>query len=449
VSARAPLGPWLAAIEATDDLVLTGRLGATVGTALQARVPGCRTGDLVEIQRSTAAGGPLLAEVVGFDGATTWLSPLADPAGLAPGDPIRPTGAPLSIVAGPEVLGRVLDGLGRPIDGGPPLSGPAAWPVDRSPPDPVTRPRLVRPLAVGIRAIDGPCTLAEGQRVGLFAAAGVGKSTLLGQIARQADADVFVVCLVGERGRELREFLDDALGEAGRARGVVVCATSDAPARVRMRSVAVATALAEWFRDRAGKRVLLLVDSLTRYARAAREVGLAVGEPPARRGYPPSVFAGLPPLLERAGTAAPGGSVTGIYTVLVEGDDHDEPVADELRGLLDGHVVLRRHLAERGHFPAIDVPASLSRSMPAVTTERHRSAAGHLRTLLSTYESQRDLVLLGAYRRGSDPKLDRAMDRMPEIEAFLRQGVQEHAPLPETLSALDRAVGAAKDGVHR
>jgi len=331
----------------------------------------------------------------------------------------------------------VLDGLGQPIDGLGPIDGAPRSVYQRSP-DPLTRPRITRSLATGVRAIDALLTLGEGQRVGLFAGSGVGKSTLLGQIARQADADVFVVCLIGERGREVREFLEDALGTEGRRRGVVVCATSDAPALVRLKSAHVATAIAEHFRDQ-GKRVLLMMDSVTRFARAGREVGLAAGEPPARRGYPPSVFAALPELLERAGTSERG-SITGIYTVLVEGSDMEEPVADEVRGILDGHIVLDRALGARGRWPAIDVLKSLSRVMPAVTSEAQRDQANALRGHLAAFEEKRDLVSLGAYKAGSDPALDAAIARMPAIEAFLRQRPEARVDVTQTWQALEAAL---------
>jgi type III secretion protein N (ATPase) len=291
-----------------------------------------------------------------------------------------------------------------------------------------------RALALGVRAIDGLLTVGEGQRIGLFAGAGVGKSTLMGQVARNTDADVNVICLVGERGREVNEFLEDALGPEGRARSVVVCATSDAPSLLRLKCAFVATAIAEWFRDR-GQRVLFMMDSVTRFARAQREVGLAAGEPPARQGFPPSVFAMLPRLLERTG-AGPRGSITALYTVLVAGSDMEEPIADEVRGILDGHVILSRDLGARNHWPAIDVLQSLSRVMAVVADPEHRRAAGRVRELLATYERQRDLIALGAYQKGSDPRTDEAIARMPAFDAFLRQGVHERTPFAETRQRL-------------
>ena len=420
----------LGAISQADAMSVTGSVRAIVGLAIHASVPGVRIGEVVEIVRRGRP--PLPAEVVGFQQDDVTLLPLGDPGGVGPEDPVRPTGGPLSVTAGEALLGRVLDGLGHPIDRGPPLSG-AVWPVMRDAPAPLERSRISRPLLTGVRAIDGLMTFGEGQRVGLFAGSGVGKSTLLGQIARHADADVVVVGLVGERGREVREFLEDCLGEQGLERSVVVVATSDAPALLRVRSAWVATAIAEHFRDQ-GRRVLLLMDSVTRFARAAREVGLAAGEPPARRGYPPSVFAALPRLLERGGTSARG-TITAVYTVLVEGGDLDEPIADEVRGILDGHVVLDRELAARGRWPAIDPLRSLSRIMGRVASAAHARDARALRSHLAAYEAKRDLVLLGAYRAGSDEALDAALARMPAIEAFLRQGAQP-CTLEDTLEQL-------------
>jgi len=419
------------ALAGVQTVQTSGRLRSVVGLALYADVPGVRLGELCEVERKDAP--PLLAEVVGFRDHAATLLPLGSPEGLAQGDVVRPAERRLQVVFGRALLGRVLDGLGRPIDGGPVLHGD---PRDALGPAPAAmqRPRLRRPLQTGVRVIDALLTLAEGQRIGLFAGSGVGKSSLLGQIARQADADVFVVCLVGERGRELREFLDDALGEAGRQRGVVVCATSDAPPLVRMKCPYVATAIAEGFRDQ-GLRVLLLMDSATRFARAARDVGLCAGEAPARRGYPPSVFAALPALVERAG-ATERGSITAVYTVLTEADDLDDPIADELRGLLDGHIVLGRELAARGQYPAVDVTRSLSRLADRLMTPEHARAAAAVRAHIAVHEQKRDLVALGAYLPGSDRRLDAALARADRIEAFLRQDSGTACAFDETLTAL-------------
>jgi type III secretion protein N (ATPase) len=409
-----------------------GRVRSIVGLSIEADVPGARLGELCEIERRGQP--PLLAEVVSFRDHVATLLPLESTEGLGADDVVRPLARQLEVTVGEALLGRVLDGVGRPIDGGPALHGPTRA-VHAAPPAPLSRRRITQPFATGVRAIDGLLTLGEGQRIGLFAGSGVGKTTLLGQIAREAEADVFVACLVGERGRELSELLEDALGERGRARGVVVCATADAPPLVRMRSAQVATAIAEAFRD-GGQRVLLLVDSITRFARAAREVGLAAGEPPVRRGYPTSVLAALPALLERTG-ASSNGTITALYTVLVEGDDDvEDPIADELRGTLDGHIVLRRELASRGHFPAIDVPASVSRLARAVTDPAHQALASAVRAHIAIYEHKRDLVQLGAYVAGSDKRLDAAIARIERIEGFLRQPSSARHTLDDTLAAL-------------
>ncbi|MGZ6077398.1 MAG: FliI/YscN family ATPase, partial [Myxococcaceae bacterium] len=345
-------------------------------------------------------------------------------------------GESLTVEVGEALVGRVLDGLGQPLDGRPLPAGLVRWPVDRPCPAPFRRARVDAPLTLGVRAIDGLCTVGRGQRLGLFAGAGVGKSTLLGQMARQTRADVTVVALVGERGRELREFVEDALGPEGLRRSVVVCATSDAPALVRLRAGFVATAIAEWFREQAGD-VLFLLDSITRLARAQREVGLAAGEPPARQGYPPSVFSMLPRLLERTGNSERG-SCTALYTCLVAGDDLEDPIADEVRGILDGHVVLDRRIAERGRWPAVDVLASLSRVMPQVTSGEHRRLAARFRELAAAYEQRRDLILLGAYTPGTDALTDEAIARQPQLEAFLAQERDE--PPGAVLDRLREAV---------
>ena len=412
-----------------------GRVLAVTGLALRFSMPGVRVGDVVHVKRR---GEPLACEVVGFEGGEAIGMPLGALAGVGPDDEVESTGGGFVVRAGDALLGRVVDGLGRPLDGGSPLSGGALVAVDRDPPSALERRPVSRAMATGVKVLDGLLTLGEGQRVGLFAGSGVGKSTLLGAIARGAEVDVVVVALVGERGREAGEFLEHALGVEGRAKSVVVVATSDEAALVRLRAAQVATAYAEHFRD-AGARVLLLVDSVTRFARAQREVGLAAGEPPARRGYPPSVFAMLPRLLERSGQGARG-SITAIYTVLVEGGDMDEPIADEVRGVLDGHVVLDRALAARGRYPAVDVTVSLSRVMDAIVSPEHRDAARRLRALVSTYEAKRDLVTLGAYAKGSDRELDEALAKMPKIEKLLRQDPREKSAIEDTVRALADAV---------
>lgn len=398
-----------------------GHVEEVVGLIVRATVSGVALGEVVHVDRRDRA--PLPAEVVGFRGEQAVLLPLGDLAGVAPNGAVWRTGEPLTIRCGDDLLGRVLDGRGHPIDAGPALEG-EVWAVDRPAPDAIYRPQIDRPLPTGVRVIDTMLTLARGQRVGLFSAAGVGKSTLLGEIARGAAADVIVVGLVGERGRELGEWLRQ-LAPAGK-KVIAVCATSDAPPLVRLRAAHVATAIAEWFRDRRGANALLLIDSLTRVARAQREVGLSAGEPPARHGYPPSVFALLPKLVERAG-ATRTGSITAIYTVLVAGNDLDEPIADEVRGLVDGHIVLDRRLAQRGHFPPVDVVASVSRLMSRVVDERHADAAARVRARLAIYEDNRDLVTLGAYQTGRDRQIDDAVAAYPAIERLLRQKRDEAA----------------------
>lgn len=429
------LGALADTLASVQTVQAVGRLRSVVGLSIEADLPFVRLGELCEIERRQ--GPPLLAEVVGFRDQVVTLLPLGRAEGLAPDDVVRPSERRLQVTFGPALLGRVLDGLGRPLDGGPPLQGEQRD-VMSAAPAAIARPRIARRITTGVRVIDGLLTLGEGQRIGLFAGSGVGKSSLLGQIARQSDADVFVVCLVGERGRELNEFLEDALGSEGRKRGVVVCATSDAPPLVRWKSPYVATAIAEGFREQ-GARVLLLVDSLTRFARAARDVGLSAGEQPARRGYPPSVFQALPELVERAGLDGRG-SISAVYTVLVEGDDLDEPIADELRGVLDGHIVLARELAGRGHFPAIDVPRSLSRLADRLMDVDERRAALAVRAHLAVYAQKRELVTLGAYERGSDPRLDAALARIDAIEAFLKQDAGVRCSLEETLSGLEKLI---------
>jgi type III secretion protein N (ATPase) len=423
------LGQALARLESAAPRRESGRVTEVTGLVVRATVPGIRVGEIVTLE-----GSGLEAEVVGFRGDEAVLMPLGEAAGIGPDSLVTATGRPLSIGVSDGLLGRVLDGLGRPIDGGGPVAGATPWPVDRPAPDPLARRRVSRPLALGVRALDALLTVGEGQRVGLFAGSGVGKSTLMGQIARQTEADVNVIALVGERGREVVDFLEESLGEAGRKRSVVVCATSDSPSLVRLKSAFVATAIAEYFRAE-GRRVLFMLDSVTRVARAQREVGLAAGEPPARQGYPPSVFALLPRLLERTGNDARG-SITALYTVLVAGGDMEEPIADEVRGILDGHVILSREIAARNQWPAVDVLPSLSRLMSAVADPQHRAAAARLRELLAAYERQRDLILLGAYQRGADAVTDEAVARMEAITTFLRQRTDEAAPFAETRARL-------------
>ena len=414
-------------------LQIVGRVRSVTSLVVDASVKGARIGDLVLIE---GAGAPLHAEVVGVSERSVTLLPLGDTHGVGTDARVRRCSEQLSVRAGPHLIGRVLDGLGHPIDDLPafePGTG-TAWPIMRSAPHPIHRKRITDRLPIGVRAIDALATIGCGQRIGVFAGSGVGKSLLLGQIARNAKVDVVVIGLVGERGREVRGFLEDALGETARKRSIVVVATSDEPPMVRLKSAYTATAIAEWFREK-GQTVLLLMDSLTRFARAQRDAGLAIGELPARHGFPASVFTALPSLLERAGNSQRG-SMTAIYTVLVAGGDLNEPISDEARGLLDGHVVLSRQLAERAHWPAIDVLSSLSRSMPKLASKAHRSAAERLRQILATYESKRDLIALGAYSYGSDGDVDEAIELIGTIEAFLQQGLDERALFDESVELL-------------
>ena len=415
---------------------LRGAVHELTGLVLQASVTGVRIGEICEVS-DPDSGRVITCEVVGFRGNLVMLMPLGEASGIGPDSEVVPTGRPLEVRAGWGLLGRVLDGLGRPMDGGPALETVddlEPWSIDRTAPDPLTRERVTKPISMGIRAIDGLLTVGEGQRIGVFAGSGVGKSTLMGQIARNTEAEVVVVCLIGERGREVRDFIEESLGEEGMKKSVVVCATSDTPSLVRLKSAFVATAIAEWFRDQ-GAKVLFMMDSSTRFARAQREIGLALGEPPARQGYPPSVFAQIPRLMERTGNSALG-SITALYTVLVQAGDMEEPIADEVRGILDGHIILNRDLGARNHWPAIDVLPSLSRVMNGIVDVDHRKASAALCEVLAAYEKQRDLILLGAYEYGSDDATDYAIDRIEEVETFLRQSTEETQALDATRSDL-------------
>jgi ATP synthase in type III secretion protein N len=418
-----------------------GRVKDVVGLLVRATVPEAWVGEMCLIYNPRSPL-PVKAEVVGFQGGDVMLMPVGDLMNIGPESEVVPTGDCLKIRVGDGLLGRVLDGVGEPIDvelrG--PLQCDETWPVFAYPPDPLKRRRVTQPISIGVRAIDSLLTCGEGQRIGLFAAAGVGKSTLLGMIARNTEAEVNVITLIGERGREVKDFLEHDLGPEGLKRSVVVCATSDKPSLVRLKGAYVGTAIAEYFRDK-GKKVMLMMDSSTRFARAQREVGLACGEPPARAGYTPSVFAELPKLLERAGNSEKG-SITAFYTVLVAGDDMNEPVADEVRSILDGHIILSRDLAAQGHYPAISVLDSVSRVMSAVADPVHRKAASRMREILATYEKNKDLIMLGAYAKGTDRRVDEAIDRIDEVIAFLRQATDQKVPLENSVAELKRMFAA-------
>lgn len=424
-------------IEEAQLLDVRGRVTQIRGTLISAVVPGVSIGELC-LLRQPNSDLELRAEVVGFSGQDALLTPMGDLYGLSSNTEVIPTGKMQMVPVGPALLGRVLDGIGEPLD----LNTKGAlrfedyYPIYRDAPAPMTRRIIERPLPLGLRVLDGLLTCGEGQRMGIFAAAGGGKSTLLSMLVKGADVDVTVLALIGERGREVREFIEHDLGPEGVAKAVVVVATSDRPSMERAKAAYVATAIAEYFRDR-GQRVLLLMDSVTRFARAQREIGLAAGEPPTRRGFPPSVFAMLPRLMERAGQSDRG-SITALYTVLVEGDDMTEPVADETRSILDGHIILSRKLAAANHYPAIDVLASVSRVMNAIVEPAHRAAANRIRELLAKYDEVELLVKIGEYKKGSDALADEALNRIDAIRALLRQREQEAIGIEETVTAMER-----------
>lgn len=419
-----------------DDMQLTtvnGRITEIVGMLIKAIVPQVKIGEVCLVKRE---GEPLLTEVVGFTREEVFLSPLGEMTGVGPSSEVIPTHLPLHIKVGPQLLGRVLNGLGEPLDvktkG--PLVLTETYPVLQAPPDPLKRKRISEPISVGIRAIDGVLTTGLGQRVGIFAAAGGGKSTTLGMIARNAVADVNVISLIGERGRELRDFIEKDLGPEGLKRSVLVVSTSDQASQLRLNAAYVGTAIAEYFRDQ-GKSVILMMDSVTRFARALREVGLAAGEPPARAGYTPSVFSTLPKLLERTGNSDVG-SITAFYTILVAGDDMNEPVADEVRSILDGHLILSSELARQFHYPAIDILSSASRVMPSIVPKEHLVLVGKLREVLANYKKNELLIKIGEYKRGADKAGDFAIDHIDKVNKFLKQAVDEKCSYQETMQLL-------------
>ena len=423
------------AVDNCKSMNMIGKVVQIVGLVIECNGPNVSMGELCYVQSHFQEVEPLPAEVVGFREGYVLLMPLGETRGIGPGCQVVSAQKVLQVRVGPELLGRVIDGLGNPIDGKGPILCRREYPIQANPPAPLERPVIKDSLYVGVRAIDGLITMGQGQRIGIMAGSGVGKSTLLSMIARNTEADISVIALVGERGREVKEFIERDLGEEGLKRSVVAVATSDKPALVRIKGAMTATAIAEYFRDR-GHKVVLMMDSVTRFAMAQREVGLTVGEPPATRGYTPSVFALLPRLLERAGTSARG-SITGIYTVLVDGDDMNEPIADAVRSILDGHIVLSRNIAAQNHFPAIDVLASVSRVMSAVAAEEHLDASRKLRALMAVYKEAEDLIHIGAYVKGSSPKIDEAIEKIDAINEFLCQGVFEVQSFEETISRLE------------
>lgn len=419
-----------------DQIELTtvhGRITEVVGMLIKAVVPHVKMGDVCMIKRE---GEPLMAEVVGFTKDEVFLSPLGEMSGIGPSSEVIPTNLPLHIKVGPGLLGRVLNGLGQPLDEEEkgPLELDEVFPVIAAPPDPLKRKMITEPLPTGVRCLDGVLTCGKGQRVGIFAAAGGGKSTLLGMIAKNAKADINVISLIGERGREVREFLENDLGEEGMARSVVIVSTSDQASQLRINAAYVGTAIAEYFRSQ-GKTVILMMDSVTRFARALREVGLAAGEPPARAGFTPSVFAILPKLLERSGNSDKG-SITAFYTILVAGDDINEPVSDEVRSILDGHVNLSAQLAHQGHYPAIDVLSSISRVLTHITSQEQQDLIIKLREVLSNYKKNELLIRIGEYKAGSDKNADFAIKYIDKVNRFLKQAVDEKSSFEETLQQL-------------
>ncbi len=417
-----------------------GKVTQVIGTIIKASVPGVKVGEVCML-RNPWEHFELQAEVVGFSRDAALLTPLGGLMGVSAATEVIPTGRVHMAPVGPSLLGRVLDGLGRPLDVAEkgPLKPETYYPVYADPPDPLKRKMITQPLSMGVRALDAMLTCGEGQRLGIFAAAGGGKSTLLAQIIRNTTAEISVLALIGERGREVREFIEKDLGPEGIKRAVLVVSTSDRSSMERLKAAYVATAVAEYFRDQ-GRKVLLMMDSVTRFARAQREIGLAAGEPPTRRGFPPSVFATLPLLMERAGNSDRG-SITALYTVLVEGDDMTEPVADETRSILDGHIILSRKLASANHYPAIDVLASVSRVQNAIVTPEHRKAAQRLRELLAKYQDVELLLKIGEYHKGADPVTDEAIAKIDRINGFLRQGLHEVDSFEETVKKLQELTG--------
>ncbi len=417
----------------TDTISHIGKIENIVGMTIEASGDKATIGD-IEVIYSESSNRHIPAEVVGFKDNKILLMPYESISGISAGSFIRNTGNRLKIPVGNDLVGKVIDALGNPIDEGVTIKADDFLYVDSKYTNPMNRPPIEETLEFGVKAIDGVLTVGKGQRIGIFAGSGVGKSTLLGMIARNVKADINVIALVGERGREVREFIEKDLGEEGLKRSVLVVATSDQPAMLRLKCPMVATAIAEYFKDQ-GKDVLLMMDSLTRFAMAQREVGLAIGEPPIARGYTPSIYAEMPKLLERTGRFKEG-SITGVYTVLVEGDDTNEPIADIVRGILDGHIVLTRRLANENHFPAIDINASISRLMNNIAEPDHKALAAKLRDVSSIYDKNLDLISIGAYKPGTNPVLDNAISKIDRVNSFLKQGISESFTMEETVSLL-------------
>lgn len=429
----------LECIETADSYKRYGKVKQAVGLMIESKGPECSIGDVCKIY--TKGDGPkaIKAEVVGFKDQNILLMPYLEAANIAPGSIVEATGESLRVKVGSGLIGQVVDAFGNPLDGSALPKGLAQVSTDQAPPNPMKRPPIREKMAVGVRSIDSLLTVGKGQRVGIFAGSGVGKSTLMGMIARETAADLNIIALVGERGREVREFIEKDLGEEGLKRTIVVVATSDQPALMRLKAAYTATAIAEYFRDK-GQNVMFMMDSVTRVAMAQREIGLATGEPPTTKGYTPSVFAILPKLLERTGTTE-NGSITAFYTVLVDGDDMNEPIADTVRGILDGHIVLDRSLANKGQFPAVNILKSISRVMSNIAGKDHIRAANRFREMLSTYQNSEDLINIGAYKKGSSREIDEAIQFHPKLISFLKQEVDEAASLEESISLLKSLTG--------
>lgn len=415
-----------------------GRVTKVVGLTIESVGPDAKLNDLCRIFVGGDRSQAVMAQVVGFRDKHLLLTPFDSVDGIGIGAVVENTKAPLSIPVGDELLGHTLDGIGRPTDAED-LYLPQHYPVDATPPEPMNREIISQVLPLGVKAVDGLITVGKGQRIGIFAGSGVGKSTLMGMFARNTKADINVIALIGERGREVREFIERDLGSEGMKRSVVVVATSDKPASIRKCAAKTATAIAEYFRDQ-GKDVLLMMDSLTRFSMAQREIGLAAGEPPVTRGYPPSVYSEMPKLLERAGNSDKG-SITGLYTVLVDGDDFNEPITDTARGILDGHIVLSRKLAQKNHYPAIDVLASISRVMSSIATKEHKTMAGKLKNVMATYQEAEDLINIGAYKAGSNNNIDYAIEKIDQVNAFLCQSTEDKFDFDEVVGALEQMFG--------
>ena len=420
-------------LESTQLYQFKGTVSKLLGLTVEVKLPGLKIGDLCYIETYDGKRKP--AEVVAFKGETAQLLLLLDGTGIGQGSLVISTGNPIIIPVGDFLLGRLINPMGEPIDGKPLDTTNAMWrSIEGPPPGPFERPIITEMFSTGVRAIDGCMTMGCGQRLGLFAGSGVGKSTLLGMIARNSDADVNVVALIGERGREVKEFIEDSLGVEGMKKSVIVCSTGDQPPLIRQKALLAATAVCEYFRDQ-GKKVFLMTDTVTRCAMAGREVGLSIGEPPTMKGYPPSIFSWLQKVLERAGNS-PKGSITALYTVLMEGDDISDPIVDIVRGIVDGHIFLSRKVAESNHYPAIDVLGSISRLMSAIASPEHKAAAGKMRALLSLYRENKDLIDVGMYQPGSNPKLDIAIEMMPQINAFLQQRTSDIVSMDSTINTL-------------